>query len=144
LIGVDTNILVYAHRSDSPWHKAANDRIRELAEGRSAWAIAWPSVHEFLAVVTNLRIFKRPTAIAAAIDQVGAWLESPALELLGETEFHWGELRRLIEAGRVAGARVHDARIAALCAQHGVREFWSVDRDFSRFPDLKIVNPLVR
>ena len=46
-------------------------------------------------------------------------------------------------AGRVAGAQVHDARVAALCAQHGVRELWSADRDFGRFRGLKVVNPLV-
>jgi predicted nucleic acid-binding protein len=38
---------------------------------------------------------------------------------------------------------VHDARIAALCQQHGVRELWSADRDFSRFQGLAVVNPLV-
>ena len=38
---------------------------------------------------------------------------------------------------------VHDARIAALCLSHGVRELWSADRDFSRFPALRTRNPLV-
>jgi len=38
---------------------------------------------------------------------------------------------------------IHDARIAAICLAHGVQEFWSADRDFSRFPDLNVVNPLV-
>jgi len=31
----------------------------------------------------------------------------------------------------------------ALCRLHGVRELWTVDRDFSRFPGLKVKNPLV-
>jgi predicted nucleic acid-binding protein len=44
--------------------------------------------------------------------------------------------------GRVQGPLVHDARIAAVCLAHGVEEFWSVDRDFSRFPQLPVVNPL--
>ncbi|MGH8573082.1 MAG: type II toxin-antitoxin system VapC family toxin [Gammaproteobacteria bacterium] len=44
---------------------------------------------------------------------------------------------------RVAGPQVHDARIAALCRQHGVRELWSADRDFGRFPGLHVSNPLV-
>jgi predicted nucleic acid-binding protein len=30
-----------------------------------------------------------------------------------------------------------------LCRQHGVRELWSADRDFSRFAGLKVVNPLL-
>jgi uncharacterized protein len=51
--------------------------------------------------------------------------------------------RALLAAGRVAGAQVHDARIAALCRQHGVRELWSADRDFNRFAGVSVVNPLV-
>jgi predicted nucleic acid-binding protein len=38
---------------------------------------------------------------------------------------------------------VHDARIAALCMQHGVRELLSADRDFSRFPQIAVRNPLI-
>jgi uncharacterized protein len=37
----------------------------------------------------------------------------------------------------------HDARIAAICLQHGVREFWTVDRDFSRFSNFRTRNPLI-
>jgi hypothetical protein len=33
---VDTNLLVYAHREDSDWHRAAAELVRGLAEGRSA------------------------------------------------------------------------------------------------------------
>jgi hypothetical protein len=43
----------------------------------------------------------------------------------------------------VVGAQVHDARVAALCRLHGVRELWTADRDFGRFPDLTVRNPLV-
>jgi predicted nucleic acid-binding protein len=38
---------------------------------------------------------------------------------------------------------VHDARVAALCRDHGVSELWSADRDFSRFAGLSVVNPLL-
>jgi predicted nucleic acid-binding protein len=63
--------------------------------------------------------------------------------LLAESTSHWHELRDLIAAGGIAGPQVHDARIAALCRQHGVRELWSADRDFGRFPRLRVVNPLL-
>ena len=143
MIAVDTNILVYAHREDSEWHEAASARVAELAEGRGAWAIPWPCIHEFLAIASHPKIFTPPTLLAAAIDQVEAWLESPTLHVLAESQLHWSQLRALLESGKVAGARVHDARIAALCLQHGVKELWSADRDFGRFPDLAVSNPLV-
>lgn len=143
MIAVDSNILVYAHREDSEWHASALAKLVELAEGRGAWAIPWPCVHEFLAIVTHPRIYAPPSPLAAAIEQVEAWIESPSLVLLTESDAHWEALRETLVTGKIAGAQVHDARIAALCLQHGVKELWSADRDFGRFPNLAVVNPLV-
>ena len=143
MIAVDTNILIYAHRQDAPFHQPAARRVTELAEGRATWAIPWPCLHEFLAVVTRQGIYSPPTPLPVALDHVDALLESPTLVLLAESEQHWPDLRALLTTSRVTGARVHDARIAALCRQHGVRELWSADRDFGRFPGLDVVNPLV-
>lgn len=75
--------------------------------------------------------------------KVEAWLESPTLRLLSESATHWPSLRSLLADGRIVGAQVHDARVAALCRQHGLRQLWSADRDFSRFAGFTVVNPLV-
>jgi len=144
VIAVDTNILVYAHREDSPFHANAARRVAEFAEGGPAWAIPWPCLHEFLAIVTHPRIYDPPTPLALALDQVAAWLEALTLVLLAETEQHWDELCSLATAAKVTGARIHDARIAALCLQHGIKELWSADRDFNRFATLKVVNPITQ
>lgn len=143
MIAVDTNILVHAFREGSPFHAAALASIKRLAEGTAAWAVPWPRVHEFLAIVTNPRIPPGAATMEDAIAAVQAWMASPSLVLLGETAAHWTELKAMLTAGRVQGGMVHDARIAALCRQHGVRELWSADRDFGRFPALKVRNPLV-
>lgn len=142
MIAVDTNLLVYAHREDSEWHAVAGARITTLAEGRGQWAIPWPCLHEFFAIVTHARIFNPPTPLDSALAQIDAWLESPTLTLLTESPHHWRQLRALLKAGRISGPPVHDARIAALCLQHGARELWSADRDFGRFPALTVTNPL--
>lgn len=143
MIGVDTNILVYAHREDSPWHDAAYRCLENLAEGRAPWAIPWACIHEFLAIVTHPRIYDPPTPLRLALEQVDAWIESPSLVLLSEGEGYWKELRPVLERGKVSGAQVHDARIASLCHFHGVRELWTADRDFSRFSGLNARNPLI-
>lgn len=143
MIAVDSNVLVYAHREDSPWHDRAFDHLMRLAEGRAPWAIPWPCIHEFLAIVTHSRIYAPPTPLESALDQVDAWMESPSLVLFSEMENYWKHARDILTAGRVTGPQVHDARVAALCHQHGVTELWTADRDFGRFPGLTIRNPLV-
>ncbi len=143
MIAIDTNLLVYAHREDSPWHEAAYARIVQLAEGRTPWALPWPCLHEFLAIVTHSRIYDPPTPLSVVLEQVDAWLEAPSVVLLAESEGYWPELRGALLTGRITGPLVHDARVAALCQFHGIRELWTLDRDFSRFPTLTVVNPLV-
>ena len=144
MIATDTNILVYAHRADSEWHQSARDCVRDLAEGRVSWAVPWPSVHEFLSIVTHLRIYDPPSSLDQAMEQVDAWLESPVAFLMAETEMHWDMLKEQLSVGQVKGPMVHDARIAAICIGHGVTELWTADRDFSRFPALTTRNPLLK
>ena len=143
MIAVDTNILVYAHREDSPFHEAAARRLTGLAETRGDWAIPWPCLHEFIAIVTHPRIYDPPTPSELALDQVTAWLESPTLVTLNDTPGYWAQLKSVLVEGRISGPRVHDARVAALCQHHGVDELWTADRDFSRFAGLRVRNPLV-
>jgi len=99
-------------------------------------------VHEFLAVVTHPRIYVPPSTPEEALGQVDAWSESPGLVFLAEAIDHRTRLREALEASRVTGPRIHDARIAAVCLSHGVKALWTVDRDFSRFPALEVENPL--
>ena len=142
MTAVDTNILVYAHRRDSAFHARATDCVRQLAEGSGPWCIPWPSVHEFMATVTSTRVFKQPTPVAEAWTQVERWLASPMLRLLAEEEGYAQVLGRLLAASRVAGPKIHDARIAALAIFHGASELLTADRDFSRFTELTVRNPL--
>ncbi|HEV8244262.1 MAG TPA: TA system VapC family ribonuclease toxin [Polyangiaceae bacterium] len=142
MIAVDTNLLVYAHRADSPFNPRAFECLSGLMRGKSPWAIPWPCIHEFFAIATHPRIYDPPTPAAKAVEQIEAWRESPNLLLLTETDDYWPVLRSLIESARVEGPRIHDARIAALCLAQGVSELWTADRDFSRF-GLFTRNPLV-
>ena len=145
MIAVDTNILVYAHRRDSEWHEPAARAVKDLSESSAPWAIAWPCVYEFYAIVTHPKIYSPPSTPDEARNQLDAWIESPSLVLLAEGRGFWQKrLSDLLEAARLAGPKVHDARTAALCLDGGVRELLSADRDFSRFPDLTTRNPLLR
>lgn len=140
MIAVDTNLLLYAHRSDSPWHEQTTERLAELSRG--PWAIPWPCVHEFLAIATHPRVFDPPSPLDDALRAVESWQSVSTLVLLYEADGYWEVLSRLLRAAQVVGPKVHDARIAALCVQHAVSELWTADRDFSRFAGLATRNPL--
>jgi uncharacterized protein len=143
LIALDTNILVYARREETPFHRQAYKLLKELASGESPWALPWPCVYEFLRVVIHPRVFDPPTPLEDAIEDLDFLFQSPSLVLLREGPVHPFHLSRTVRAGHASGNLVHDAYIAALAIEHGVHEFWTIDRDFTRFPDLHIRNPFV-
>jgi uncharacterized protein len=142
VIAVDTNILVYAHRKDSEWNSQAHATLVELAMSPVAWAIPWPCIHEFLAIVTHPRIFVPPSSLHQALEQVRAWMESPSLILISEDGAYWQRLDELLRGSKLKGPAIHDARIAAICRVHGVSELWTADRDFNRL-DIATRNPLI-
>jgi toxin-antitoxin system PIN domain toxin len=144
MIALDTNLLVYSHRSDGPFHHAARELMETLRSQPAPWAIPWPCIHEFVGIVTHPRIFKTPTPLQASLAAVDAWLAGGNLHLIGESDGYLEKLREIALAARLKGPRIHDARVAALCVHHGVSELWSADRDFSAFPQLKVRNPLVK
>jgi uncharacterized protein len=143
VIAVDTNILVYAHRPEMPFHDRAREVLDEALLRPEPLAVPWPCVHEFLAVVTHPRIFREPTPINIALDAVDRLLQSLDGGCIGEGDGYLETLADLARPARLQGPLIHDARIAAICQYHGVRELWSADRDFSRFAAIAVKNPLV-
>jgi toxin-antitoxin system PIN domain toxin len=143
VIAVDSNLLVYAHREDSKFHAAAKELIDFLRHESAPWAIPWPCVHEFIGIVTHPGIYQPPTSLNQALAAVDAWSAAGNLHLLAESPGYFEKLRELALAAKLSGPRIHDARIAALCLHHGVRELWTADY-FSMFPKLKTRNPLVK
>ncbi len=143
MIAVDTNILAYAHRAESPFHAEAYACVQALAQGSQPWGIPVHCLHEFLAVATNPKAFSPPSKAQEAIAQIDAWLASPQAQVLHGGLQHWRILKDLATKSKLQGGQYHDARIAAVCLENGVSVLYSADRDFGRFKDLKTLNPLV-
>ena len=140
---IDTNILVFAEIRSSEHHTVARKILADLAEGSIPWAIPWPCVYEFLRVVTHPRVYHPPIPMKVALTDLRRILDAPTLILLRETANHMEVMTSVIQEAGVSGNLVQDAHIAALCIEHGISEFITGDRDFSRFPSLAVKNPFL-
>ena len=104
MIAIDTDLLVYAHRRESRHHDTAASIVRGLAEGDDAWAIPWPCCYEFLSVMTNPRSWRdNATSQEQAWRQLTAWVASPSIRLIGETEDFPRILESFVRRPRVIG-----------------------------------------
>lgn len=138
MIGIDTNILIYAHRSATLQHKAAREAIEKASSDTQGWGICLPSLAEFWSVVTHPRASKRPSTGAEA----SAFLQT----LIADTRAQiWlpssGFDRVLLEVAsdlNVTGPRVFDLMIALMAIENGADQIWTHDRAFTAVPGLKV------
>ncbi|HEX2162481.1 MAG TPA: TA system VapC family ribonuclease toxin [Thermoanaerobaculia bacterium] len=137
MIGVDTNVLVYAHREEAVHHAVAAAWLRHLAEGPAPWALPVFAFGEFLRVVTHPKLFERPTPLAMALDFLTAVLESPSVRVLSPGRLYPRLLAECVLGAEARGNLVFDAQIAALCREHGVSRLLTRDRDFHRFAEVQ-------
>lgn len=138
MIAVDTNILVYAHRQEASQHDRALGALTALAEGAEPWGLPVFVLGEFLRVVTHRRIFDPPSTAADALAAVAALLASPTVRVLQPGERFWPLLQEAAREAGASGNLVLDAEIVAVSREHGVTAVLSEDRDFRRFPSVRL------
>lgn len=141
MLGVDTNVLVYAHRKDLEQHDIAYDLLSKLCSETKLWAIAWPSLYEFYRLVTHKSIFKKPSRRTEALDFISALHKVSSLKILSHASSHWDKMKILCNEADVIGTHVFDVQIAAIFLEHGIEEVITNDSDFLRFRVLKVTNP---
>lgn len=141
MILVDANLLLYAYHAGAPQHAAARDWLEAALAGRDPVGLAWSGILAFLRIGTSPRVFERPYRIEEAEAIVSSWLDCPAVSVLKPGERYWEILRALLLEARAEAALVSDAALAALAIEHGAT-LCSTDRDFRRFRQIKLRNPL--
>jgi uncharacterized protein len=131
----DVNVLVYAHREETPAHSRYAEWLRTLASNPEPFALSEPVLHGFLRVATNRRIFDPPSTSVQVLRFIDALLDRPGCCMIRPGPDHWTIFRRLCEDGRLKGNLVADAAHAALAIESGC-EWVTADTDFARFAPL--------
>lgn len=140
---VDTNVLVYAANEDAPESTRCRDQINAWREQASPWYLTWGVIYEFLRIVTHHRVLRSPWTIEGAWEFVSSLLDSPSLHVLTETDRHDQVLRAVVaDVGGLRGNLLHDAHVATVMREHGIRRIVTRDGDFRRFPFLDVIDPL--
>ena len=141
MILVDANLLLYAYDSESPNHEPARNWLESTLSSGRAVRFALVTLLAFVRIASDRRIYAHPMSPAEACSLVEEWLALPNVRVLQPGPRTWRLLSRMCEEGQAKGAMVMDAHLAALALENGA-SIATTDRDFMRFPDLKLVNPV--
>jgi hypothetical protein len=141
MILVDANLLLYAHDPSSPHHRAARGWLETAVSNRESVGLTWMTLLAFVRIGTSPRPLEHPLSTAEAVAIVSRWLQHPSVTIVNPGERHWEILCDLMTKGQAHGPLIMDAHLAALAIEHGAT-LATTDRDFTRFPGLRILNPL--
>jgi toxin-antitoxin system PIN domain toxin len=137
----DVNVLIYAHREESPDHEAYAKWLSDHVEGDEPLACSELVLSAFLRIVTHRRVFEDPTPLEVALEFTGELVRSPGVRRVRPGAQHFEIFTELTRATNARGKLIADAYHAALAIEYGC-EFITTDGDFARFPRLRYRHPL--
>ena len=137
---VDVNVLVYAHREDSEHHEVMRAWLDQRINSDHAFGTSELVLSGFLRIVTHPPVFNQPSPLEDALRFVAALREAPNCIVVAPGPRHWGIFIDLCRKASARGNLVADAYHAALAVESGA-EWASTDRDFVRFPGLRLLDP---
>lgn len=133
----DTNLLLFAHDSGSPFHATADEWLTERLSGPESVGFAWVALLGFIRLSTKSTVFTHPLHPSEAMDAIDGWLARPNVTVVEPASRHASVLRSLLEHAGTAGNLTTDAHLATLAIEHGAT-LASFDADFHRFGELKL------
>lgn len=138
---IDANLLLYAYDDYSPHYTTSHAWLKRTLAGPDPVALSWTTILAFLRLSTSPRVFRRPLSASQTAEVITGWLKDSRWTVLDPGARHWEILEHLLIDGQATGAIVMDAHLAALAIEHGAT-LASGGKDFTRFPGLRLLNPL--
>ena len=138
----DVNVLIYAHRIDScDDHPAYAEWLTDLANGHEPFALSSLALAGVVRIVTNSRIFRRPSSHDEVFAFIGELIARPTARVVHPGRSHLEIFEDLCRRSAATAKLVADAQHAAVALEHGCTLI-TTDSDFDRFPGLRWMHPL--
>jgi len=145
MYALDTNLLVYAHNTASPFHHRAKEFIERVmnerdAEDKLAICIPGQVLTEFLNVITRHQL-ESPLSLYQATQLVQTYLDTGITILYPKSS----QLATLLELLKSVTTRqkIFDVALVATLKDHGISGLYTMNTgDFEEFTFLDVKNPL--
>jgi toxin-antitoxin system PIN domain toxin len=141
MIGIDTNLLVYAFNVPDSHHAIAKQTLETLLTQKEQVAFTDIVLFEFISQATRIGSPGVSPSAAQAVAALENWLSAPNVKVIRNSPQSFKTFVKLCERTGRTGQEIYDAQIAAICIDNGVTEFITNDKGFEKFTELRIRNP---
>lgn len=137
----DVNICIYAMRRDSEHHVPVSEWMSARLTAEEPVGISELVLSSLVRITTNHRIYTQPSTPEQSMDFCAALRNAPSAVPIRPGPRHWSIFERLVTQTHARANDVPDAYLAALALEVGAT--WVTrDRGFTRFPGLRVHDPL--
>lgn len=137
MIAIDTNIIIYLLVSSQPEHGRARAWLESVDE---PLATTHTNIAESLRLLSHPKVFDRPMSLNAAVKLISEFVAQYDISILEDQPDWWRAIVELLPFNpTLRGNEVFDARIALCLKHHGTKKLCTLDRDFLKYPFLKVI-----
>ncbi len=140
---LDSNILLYAKMDAMPEHAVVSSwLVNEVRDNKNTLYVCETSILSFLRIATNPKVFTPTLPTSDAAKFIESFLACSNVNLLHTSPSHYLEVVDLMDKFGMLGNLVMDAHLAVFALGIGAT-LVTRDKDFTKIPYLKILNPLL-
>lgn len=140
---VDTNILIYANLTVSPFHEPARQILKSLKQQGCFLWISRQILKEYLSAMTKRNILTGEISTLSLIEDIRYFSEY--FGIAEDSPLVTEKLLALLKQIVIGGAQIHDANIVATMQAYGISNLLTHNtKDFERFSSIITILPLVK
>lgn len=142
LVLLDTNVIVYATDSSSPYHAQAKSIRDSGIEGKLSLCVCPQVLAEFFAVATNPKRVANPIYSQVAIVEVKKYFQSESIMKIYPKEDILERMIALFKYHPIEKAEIFDLQLIATMLSNEVSQIYTYDQElFTKFEEIKVLTP---
>ncbi len=133
----DTNVLVYAHNQDSPFHKKCLALVTAVTEGRFKGILTQQNLLEFYSIITDKRRITKPLAPLEAQGLLEEYLKS-FFRIIIPKHMTIQIFSMLSRKNKIKNGQIFDTYLVATMLSHKIKNIVTINtKDFKLYNEIK-------
>lgn len=139
---LDSNILIYAHNTASPFHKISRLILMEVLAGKIEGCVSFQNLYEFYSIITDPKRFEKPLSSKDARKVLRTYLNADNISKIYTKSTNLAITIELLKSERVKKQQIFDLILIATMIENEVTGIYTADEIFfKKFQFLEVINP---